>query len=83
MSKSLDEEVRLVASDVLNVPPADLASSALFEDAVPDWSSLGFVTLVAALEESFGVMFLPEETERMRSVGAVAELIHQKREESA
>ena len=82
MSKTLDDEVRQVASDVLNVSPAELASSAPFEQTVPDWSSLGFVTLVAALEESFSVQFLPEEAERMRSVGAIVEMIEQKRAES-
>lgn len=38
---------------------------------VPEWDSLGHVTLVIDLESTYGVSFTPDETMSLTSVGAI------------
>jgi acyl carrier protein len=40
-------------------------------ETLPEWDSLGHVTLVIELESNFGVSFSPEETMSLTSVAAI------------
>jgi acyl carrier protein len=40
-------------------------------DSLPEWDSLGHITLIIELEAAFGVSFAPEETMAMTDVGAI------------
>ncbi len=40
-------------------------------DTLPEWDSLGHVTLVIELESTYGVSFSPEETMALTNVGDI------------
>lgn len=40
-------------------------------DTIPEWDSLGHVTLVIDIESTYGVSFAPEETMALTNVGAI------------
>lgn len=45
------------------------------DTAVANWDSLSTVTLVAVIEEEFGLSILPEEYEQMTSFEAIREFL--------
>lgn len=49
---------------------------------VPEWDSLLHISLVVAVEQSFGVRFRVGEVEATNNVGAFAELIARRLQES-
>ncbi|MGK2908665.1 MAG: acyl carrier protein [Sphingobium sp.] len=51
---TIEERVRLLMSDVLEVPP-DRISGDVDREALPEWDSLAHLRLITALEEEFGV----------------------------
>jgi acyl carrier protein len=40
-------------------------------DTLPEWDSLGQITLIIELESAFGVSFSPDESVSLNSVGAI------------
>ena len=44
-------------------------------DTLPEWDSLGHITLVIELESIYGVSFSAEETMALTSVGAIKDVI--------
>lgn len=40
-------------------------------DTIPEWDSLGHVTLVIDIESTYGVSFAPDETMALTNVGAI------------
>jgi len=40
-------------------------------ETIPEWDSLGHVTLVIDLESTYGVSFTPDETVALTNVGAI------------
>ena len=40
-------------------------------ETIPEWDSLGHVTLVFDLESTYGVSFTPDETVALTNVGAI------------
>ena len=70
--------VSKIVSDVLQ---AD--KNAITPDSSPEnmtsWDSVQHLNLVLALEEEYGLQFLPEEMDQMKTVGEIAELVAAKR----
>ena len=78
MSEQVLNRVREIVSDVLQ---AD--KNAITPDSSPEnmtsWDSVQHLNLVLALEEEYGLEFLPEEMDQMKTVGEIAELVAAKR----
>jgi acyl carrier protein len=77
MSDTILDEVRRIAGDVLGVP-FDQVTAASSRDTLPSWDSLAHVNLVLALEQRFGVQFLPEEMMEMLNIDLVAMILSEK-----
>lgn len=74
---SVFEQVQAVSADVFQVPAAQIMTGTSPE-TLEGWDSVQHLNLVLALEQQFGVQFEPEEMEKMKNIGAVAELIEAK-----
>jgi acyl carrier protein len=77
MSSSVFEQVRAVAADVFQVPIERITPDSSPE-VLESWDSVQHLNLVLALEQEFGIQFEPEEMDRMKTVGAIAELVQSK-----
>lgn len=51
---TIEERVRLLMADVLDVPPERISADA-DREALSEWDSLAHLRLITALEEEFGV----------------------------
>lgn len=75
MSSRVDERIRTVMCEVLEVRPEAIRDDFCREDA-PLWDSLNHLRLVTALEETFGVRFSMREIAELvrfdRIRGAIA-----------
>lgn len=74
MSPPLLSQVLEVASDVFGVAPSSL-SAASSPDTVENWDSVQHLNLVLALEARFGVQINPEDIEKMKSLGAIEQVV--------
>lgn len=74
MSTPVLDQVREIASDLFNVPAAQLTADSSPE-TLPDWDSVQHLNLVLTLEQRFNVQFEPEDIDKMRSLSAVAEIV--------
>ena len=72
VAKELEVERRLrdVMSAVFGVEAAKI-SSADSPDTVAEWSSLGHLQLMLALEQEFDIQFEPDELASLRTVGMI------------
>ena len=77
MSADLLNDVRRIAADVFAVDAKSLSSGSSPEQ-VASWDSVQHLNLVLALEGNYGIQFEPEEMERMKSLGAIADLLKTK-----
>ena len=77
MSDSVLDRVRQIASDVLGVPLEQMTSQSTPE-TLENWDSMRHLNMVLALEGAFGVMFVPEEMERMVSIETIAAIVAEK-----
>jgi acyl carrier protein len=77
MSQNLLDEVREMAADVFAVDPQTLHADSSPE-RVDVWDSVQHLNLVLALEARYGIQFDPEEMDRMKNLGAIAELLKSK-----
>lgn len=74
MTASTFEQVRSVASDIFGIP-ADRITAESSPETIENWDSMQHLNLVLAVEEKFGVQLDPEDIEKMKNIGAVAELV--------
>lgn len=74
MSQPLQTRVIEVAADVFGVSPSSL-SAASSPDTVENWDSVQHLNLVLALEATFGVQINPEDIDKMKTLGAVEQII--------
>ena len=78
MNEQVLNRVREIVSDVLQVD-----QDAITPDSSPEntatWDSVQHLNLVLALEEEYGLQFLPEEMDQMKTVGEIVELVAAKR----
>jgi acyl carrier protein len=77
MPSSVFEQVRAVAADVFQVPTERITPDSSPE-VLESWDSVQHLNLVLALEQEFGIQFEPEEMDRMKTVGSIAELVQSK-----
>ena len=77
MPSSVFEQVRAVAADVFQVSTERITPDSSPE-VLESWDSVQHLNLVLALEQEFGIQFEPEEMDRMKTVGAIAELVQSK-----
>ncbi len=68
------EGVQKAFASSFGVDPARITEATLPED-VKKWDSLGHMTLVAALEENFGLQFEVEEIMEMATVEAILKIL--------
>ncbi len=59
-----------VVARVFGRDPSEV-DAATSPDTLPEWDSLGHVTLVIELESTYGVSFSPEETMALTNVGEI------------
>ena len=77
MTESVLTDVQRIAADIFKLDPAAVTATAS-RDNTPAWDSVAHVNLVLALEQHFGVQFLPEEMLEMLSIELVAMLVDEK-----
>lgn len=70
----MDERIRLVLSQVLNIDPAEITED-FSKDSTKKWDSIMQMTLVVALEEEFGVGFDDEQISQMLSFRLIREVL--------
>lgn len=75
----MDEALRGVFRDVLGVSEADYRDELSCLD-VHNWDSVLHLTLLLALEQTFGVSFEPQEALGLTSVGTIKEALQRKLE---
>jgi acyl carrier protein len=71
------EQVRGIAADLFEVPPAQITAESSPE-TLQNWDSVQHLNLVLQLEQQFNIPFEPEEMDRMKTIGAVVELVSSK-----
>lgn len=74
--------VREVVADIFNVSIDDVAGESS-PDSIASWDSLLHLNLVTALEQTFDVVFLPEDIESMLTVDAIVDHVRAKRSGAA
>lgn len=77
MKKPTFEDVRDIAADVLQVSPRRITRESSVE-TIETWDSLHHLSLILALENSFGFQFEPEEMERMTSLEQILSVLEEK-----
>lgn len=71
------EGVQKAFASSFGVDPAKITPATVPED-VKKWDSLGHMTLVAALEENFGLQFEVDEIMEMATVAAILSILEAK-----
>jgi len=69
-----DEKLRATFSQALGIPPEQVTDSLAYS-SIKEWDSVGHMTLVAALESTFGVMLDTEDILDLSSVGKAFEIL--------
>lgn len=77
MSQTVLDQVVEVAADVFSLPRARLGAGSSPE-TIDSWDSVQHLNLVLALESRFGISLAPEDIERMKTLGAVSEVVGSK-----
>jgi acyl carrier protein len=77
VEESVLDQVRLMAADIFNVPLENVGAESS-PDTIENWDSLQHLNLVLALEQHFGLEFVPEEIEQMLSIELISMLIQEK-----
>ena len=78
MNEQVLNRVREIVSDVLQVDAGVVTPDSSPEN-VASWDSVQHLNLVLALEDEYGLQFLPEEMDQMKTVGEIAQLVAAKR----
>lgn len=81
MSEEILEKVRLIVSDIFNVPLEEITSESSPE-SIENWDSMQQLNLVLSLEHEFSVNFEPEEIEKLTDVKEIVLLIQKKLKET-
>lgn len=77
MTESVLEQVRRIAADLFNAPLEQVTAKSS-SDTIDNWDSLQHLNLVLGLEQTFGLMFAPEEIEQMLSIELIVMLVQEK-----
>jgi acyl carrier protein len=77
MKDQVFEKVRRLASDLFDVPAAQITAESS-PATLENWDSVQHLNLILALEEEFGVKFEPEDMENMQTIGQVTQAVTNK-----
>jgi acyl carrier protein len=77
MDKTILGQVREVAADIFGVA-VETVTQESSPSTIENWDSLQHLNLVLALEDRFGVGFVPEEIEAMRDIAAIVHVVEGK-----
>ena len=70
----MDRRIARILGDLFDVAPAQCVDS-LSPKQVDGWDSVGHMTLVLTLEQTFSVEFAPEEIAELSSVGQIKRML--------
>jgi len=73
-NKEIDERLRGIFADVLDLEPGDI-DLGLNPDTVEDWDSMSHIKLVAGIEQEFSIRLSPEEQTDMLSYELALDLV--------
>jgi acyl carrier protein len=82
MMDSLLDQVRRIAADIFNVPLEKVIAESS-PNTIDNWDSLQHLNLLLALEQTFGLEFVPEEIEEMINVESIVALVKRKLSQAA
>jgi acyl carrier protein len=71
------EKLRHLFADCLELPVAQITPS-LSQDQLPSWDSVASVTLIAEIEEVFGVSFEIDEMLKLTSLDQTIKILREK-----
>ena len=71
------DRLAVLVGQVFDVDPAKV-TDADNPDTLPEWTSMGHVNLIVALEQEFDIKISPNEAEDMLSVKLVRDLLREK-----
>ena len=77
MASTIFEQVRMMSADLFQVSPAQIKPESSPE-TLESWDSVQHLNLVLGLEQQFNVQFEPEEMDRMKTIGAISDLVESK-----
>jgi acyl carrier protein len=77
MKNTILEQVQQIGADIFNVGLEEMSAEAS-PATIESWDSLQHLSLVLALEESFGLELAPEEMEQMQSVQIIVALVEKR-----
>lgn len=73
----IDEKVKVVLAEVLQVSPAIITDDLAMQD-VDAWDSLKHMELIVALEDAFRLQLSFEEIVTMQSVGKIKQVLEER-----
>ena len=76
MQKITTSEALKMLSDAFEEPVANLRADVVRDD-VPGWDSMGALTLMAELDERFGIELTADESKKMSRIEDVLQLLRQ------
>ena len=76
MQKITTSEALKMLSDAFEEPVANLRAEVARDD-VPGWASMGALTLMAELDERFGIELTADESKKMSRIDDVLQLLRQ------
>jgi acyl carrier protein len=79
MSTDVLTEVQKILNELFNVDPHSGSLETKASD-IPEWDSVGHLSLCGTLEEAFGMVFDGSEMAQINSVRAVVAVIERKKE---
>jgi len=68
------EEALMWIADLFEESIEDINPETLKED-IPAWDSLGILTLMAELDENFGILLTEEEMQRLEKINDIFEIL--------
>ena len=71
------EQVRQISADLFQAPAAQITAESS-PQTLEHWDSVQHLNLVLQLEQQFNISFEPEEMDRMKTIGAVVDLVASK-----
>ena len=78
MSNDVLEKVRGILADLFGVDPASVSLETRASD-IPEWDSVGHLSLCGALEEVFEIRFNVSDFAEMTSVRAIVSIVESKK----
>lgn len=78
MDQPVFDRIRGIAADVFQSDSATLTTDSSPE-TIEAWDSVQNLNLILALEQEFGLEFVPEEMDQMKTIGQITDVVAGKR----